>query len=197
MELHHRGFKKCTVIDYSQFLIDRGRKDAGGLGMRIEFLQGDARATGLPPERFDHVLILGNSLGYIPSPDGDRDILSEALRLLKHGGRLLIDIVNGATLRSRFNPVAWHEIGDDIVVCRNRTLDGALVRAREVVMSKKGGLIRDNFYSLRLYDPDSIRSLLSVVGFSGIDVIGDFSPFNKKEDYGFMNFRMIVTAGKS
>ena len=197
MELHRRGFKKCTVIDYSQFLIDRGKKDARSLGMTIEFLQGDARATGLPPERFDHVLILGNSLGYIPSPDGDRDILSEALRLLKSGGRLLIDIVNGATLRSRFNPVAWHEIGNDIVICRNRSLDGAVVRAREVVMSKKNGLIRDQFYSLRLYDPDSIKSLLSEVGFSGIDVIGDFSPFNKKGDYGFMNFRMIVIAGKS
>jgi D-alanine-D-alanine ligase len=197
MELHNRGFKKCTVIDYSQFLIDRGRKDASRLGMEIEFLQGDARKTGLPSERFDHVLILGNSLGYIPSPDGDRDILSEALRLLKSGGRLLIDIVNGATLRRRFHPVAWHEIGDDIVVCRNRSLDGDVVRAREVVMSKKGGLIRDKFYSLRLYEPDSIQSLLSEVGFSGINVIGDFSPFNEKGDYGFMNFRMIVTARKS
>jgi hypothetical protein len=119
------------------------------------------------------------------------------LRLLKSGGWLLVDIVNGATLRSRFTPVAWHEIGDDIVVCRNRTLDGDVVRAREVVMSKKGGLIRDQFYCLRLYEPDSIQSLLSVVGFSGTDVIGDFSPFNKKGDYGFMNFRMIVTARKS
>jgi len=197
MELHSRGFKKCTVLDYSQFLIDRGRKDAGKLGMEIEFLQGDARKTGLPSESFDHVLILGNSLGYIPSPDGDRDILSEALRLLKSGGRLLIDIVNGATLRRRFHPVAWHEIGDDIVVCRNRSLDGDVVRAREVVISKKGGLIRDKFYSLRLYEPDSIQSLLSEVGFSGINVIGDFSPFNKKGDYGFMNFRMIVIARKS
>ena len=42
MELHSRGFKKCTVIDYSKFLIDRGRKDAGRLKMEIEFLQGDA-----------------------------------------------------------------------------------------------------------------------------------------------------------
>jgi len=72
-----------------------------------------------------------------------------------------------------------------------------MVYAREMVMSKKGGLIRDKFYSLRLYEPDSIQSLLSEVGFSGIDVIGDFSPFNKKGDFGFMNFRMIVTARKS
>lgn len=196
IELHRRGFKKCTVVDYSPFLIDQGKKDAGALGMEIAFLRGDARATGLPPERFDHVLILGNSLGYIPTPDGDRDILAEARRLLRQGGRLLIDMVNGATLRSRFTPAAWHEIGEDIVVCRNRSLDGGLVHAREVVMSKKGGLVRDQRYCLKLYDPDAIRRLLAEVGFSGVDVIGDFSPFDKKGDYGFMNARMIVTAVK-
>ncbi|MBU2056087.1 MAG: class I SAM-dependent methyltransferase [Proteobacteria bacterium] len=196
MELHSRGFKKCTVLDYSQFLIDRGRREAGRLGMEITFLQGDARATGLPPESFDHVLILGNSLGYIASPEGDRAILSEAMRLVKRGGRLLIDIVNGATLRSRFNPLAWHEIGDDIVVCRNRSLDGDMVYAREMVISKKSGLIRDNCYSLRIYEPDSMRRLLAQIGFSGVTVLGDFSPFHKIGDYGFMNSRMIVTAQK-
>lgn len=196
MELVLRGLRKCTVFDYSQFLIDRGRTEAERLGREITFLQGDARKTGLPPERFDRVLVLGNSLGYIPSPDGDRDILAEAMRLLKKGGRLFIDIVNGATLRSRFHPVAWHEIGEDIVVCRNRSLDGDIVLTRELVVSKKSGLLKDSCYSLRIYDPDSMRILLSDLGFSGIRVIGDFSPFQKKGDFGFMNFRMIVTAEK-
>ena len=196
LELHSRGFRKCTVLDWSQFLIDRGRNDAIRLGMNIRFLRGDARATGLPSEGFDHVLILGNSLGYIAAPEGDRAILTEALRLTKRGGRLLIDIVNGATLRSRFNPLAWHEIGEDIVVCRQRSLDGDVVYAREMVINKKGGLVRDNRYSLRLYEPDSMRRLLSEIGFSGVTVLGDFSPFRKKGDYGFMNSRMIVTAQK-
>jgi len=196
LELHSRGFRRCTVLDYSQFLIDRGRRDADRLGREIRFLRGDARETGLPAESFDHVLILGNSLGYTASPEGDRAILSEALRLLKCGGRLLIDIVNGATLKSRFNPLAWHEIGEDIVVCRDRRLDGDVVYAREMVISKKSGLVRDNRYSLRFYEPDSMRRLLMQIGFAGVAVCGDFSPFQKKGDYGFMNSRMIVTARK-
>jgi D-alanine-D-alanine ligase len=196
MELFHRGFRKCTVFDYSQFLIDRGRVEAEREGREITFLQGDARKTGLPPERFDRVLVLGNSLGYHSSPEGDRDLLAEAMRLLRSGGRLLLDTVNGETLRGRFHPVAWHEIGDDLVVCRNRTLDGDVVLTREVVVSKKSGLIKDSRYSLRLYEPDSMRDLLSGVGFSGIDVTRDFSPFREKGDLGFMNFRMIVTATK-
>jgi len=196
MELGRRGYNHCTVFDFSRFLIDRGRKEADRLGREITFLEGDARKTGLPPERFDRVLVLGSSLGYIPSPDGDRDILAEAMRLLKRGGRLLLDIVNGATLRSRFHPFAWHEVGEDVVVCRNRSLEGDIVTTREMVLSKKSGLMKDSRYSLRIYEPDSMRLLLSGLGFDGIDVIDDFSPFQKKGDFGFMNFRMIVTAAK-
>jgi len=195
-ELALRGFGKCTVFDFSQFLIDRGREEAKKAGMAITFLQGDARRTGLPPERFDHVLVLGNSLGYIAAPEGDRDILSEAMRLMKRGGRLLLDIVNGGVLRNGFQPVAWHEVGEEIVVCRRRSLEGDIVYTRELVVSKTGGLVKDSTYSLRIYDPDSMRLLLSELGFSNVNVIGDFSPFRKTGDFGFMNFRMIVTAEK-
>jgi len=195
-ELALRGFRNCTVFDYSHFLLSRGRADADRLGLGIRFLQGDARATGLPSERFDRVLVLGNSLGYLPSPGGDREILSEAHRLMKPGGLLLLDVVNGDILRSRFTPAAWHEVGDDIVVCRERELAGDIVRTREMVVSKKSGLVKDSRYSLRIYGPDSMRHLLSGIGFSGIEVIGDFSPFRDKGDFGFMNFRMIVTARK-
>ena len=195
-ELALRGFGKCTVFDFSQFLIDRGREEAKEAGMAIRFLQGDARKTGLPPERFDHVLVLGNSLGYIASPDGDRDILSEAMRLMKCGGWLLLDIVNGEVLKDGFRPLAWHEIGEDIVVCRQRSLEGDIVCTRELVVSKTSGLVKDSTYSLRIYDPDSMRLLLSKLGFSNINVIRDFSPFRKTGDFGFMNFRMIVIAQK-
>jgi hypothetical protein len=41
-----------------------------------------------------------------------------------------------------------------------------------------------------------MRLLLSGLGYDGIDVIDDFSPFQEKGDFGFMNFRMIVTAAK-
>ncbi len=196
IELARRGFGKCTVLDYSRFLLEKGKTDADRLGMGIRFVRGDARKTGLPSDHYDRVLVLGNSLGYLPPPEGDREILKEAMRLMNCGGKLLLDIVNGAVLRSRFTPIAWHEIGEDLVVCRARTMEGDVVRTRELVLSKTGGLIRDRSYSLTIHDPDSIALLLSDLGFSDVKVTGDFSPFERKGDLGFMNFRMIVTAGK-
>lgn len=71
-----------------------------------------------PSEDFDHVLVLDNSLGYITEPDADLYILKESLRLLKPGGWLLLDVTDGAAACATLAPLAWHEIGDETVVCR-------------------------------------------------------------------------------
>ncbi len=67
---------------------------------------------------------MGNSLGYIQEQDADAAILSGAFRLLRLGGWLLVDVTNGLAIKNSFRPNAWHEIGDDTVVCRLRELRG-------------------------------------------------------------------------
>lgn len=42
-------------------------------------------------------------------------------------------------IRARFTPNAWYEIGEDIIVCRQRELTGDSIRTREIVVSKKNG----------------------------------------------------------
>jgi hypothetical protein len=95
-----------------------------------------------------------------------------------------------------FNPSAWHESGLDIVVCRQREIHGDTMCAREVVLSKTGGLIRDCTYAIRLYEPASLTSLLEQAGFKVAKILTDFSPHPIKGDYGFMNRRMIAIGNK-
>ena len=80
LELCARGFTCCTLLDYSQVLIDCAKALAAECNLSIEAVQCDARSTGFPDESFNHVLIMGNSLGYIKSP-ADSQIISEAFRL--------------------------------------------------------------------------------------------------------------------
>ena len=190
-EFCSRGFRGCTLLDYSQSLVDKARSTADANDYPVEVLQADARRTGLPSESFDSVLILGNSLGYIDEPDADHRILREAGRVLRPGGRLLVDVSDGTAVADRFIPVSWHEIGSDTVVCRQRELRQGAVAAREMVLSKTDGLIRDCTYAIRLYDADSLRQTLSRAGFEQIDILSDFSFLDTDADYGFMNHRML------
>ena len=196
LELCARGINHCTLLDYSQHLVDHARTSAAGLDYSMDFVQADARSTGLPNESFDHVFIMGNSLGYIQEPGADTQILTEANRLLRLGGWLLLDVTDGAAVKESFNPIAWHEIGPDIVVCRERNLEENTLYTREMVVSKERGLIRDCTYCIRLYESHTLGALLEEVGFTEVDVHTDFSPHQHTGDYGFMNRRMLGVGQK-
>jgi D-alanine-D-alanine ligase len=196
IELSRRGFHGCTVLDYSQRLLDIGAGNAAVGNCPVRFLQGDARHTGLAAETFDHILILGNSLGYIPDPDADLEILRECRRLAKPRGWLLLDVTNGAAVNTSMAPQAWHEIGEDVVVCRQREVKKASIRARELVLSKTDGMIRDRTYSIRLYRADDLADLVRRAGFEGIQVHTDASALDPDLDVGCMNHRIVVAARK-
>jgi D-alanine-D-alanine ligase len=196
LELCERGFTSCTLLDYSECLIDDARKQADKYNYSMDAVRADARDTGFPDESFDHVFIMGNSLGYIQEPAGDRQIVEEAFRVLYPGGWFLLDVTDGDTVRRSFNPGAWHEIGDDTVVCRQRELKADRICAREMVLSKKKGLVRDQNYAIRLYGRKTLSLLLEDAGFKNVSVRTGFSPHQSKGDYGFMNNRMLATGQK-
>lgn len=195
-ELCRRGFGDITVIDYSEYLVELGSKKARSEGLDVGFVRADARNTGLPPNRFDAVIVMANSFGYFQDSDDDKRFVKEAHRLLACGGTLLLDLVDTEALKRDFKPLAWHEVGKDIVVCRARELRQDRVISRELVMSKVSGLIRDATYSVALYTPDSIADLLDSTGFSEITLLRDFSSHNESGDFGFLNNRLVVTARK-
>ena len=196
-ELYKRGFTNCTLLDYSKKLIDVAQTKAGENGYSVNFIQSDARSTDLPGGFFDHVIIMGNSLGYIQSPDADTKIIKEAYRILRPGGWLLVDVTDGSVVKSSFKPDSWHEIGEETVICRHRELRGNMINARELVMDKQKGLIRDQTYAIRLYDSECLDLLLQQIGFSKVKIYTNFSPHSSEGDYGFMNNRMLGVGQKA
>lgn len=196
LELAGRGFGACTVFDYSEVLLEKGRATAAGQGYQLEFVQGDATATGLPGASYEHVLILGNSLGYLPRSSDDLQILREASRVLRPGGWLLLDVTDGSVVRERFTPNAWHEIAEDIVVCRQRRLEETTIKCREVVLCKEQGLLRDQSYAIRTYTAEHLEQLVKEAGFAGVEIQKGFASSDLQGDYGFMNHRLLVRGRK-
>ena len=195
-ELYRRGFRACTLFDYSQTLIDIARAKASDDNVSVDFICGDAREINMPGDTYDHVIIMGNSLGYIQEKGADAKILAEAYRVLHTGGSILVDVADGRVIKSLFKPNAWHEIGEETIVCRQREIQGEVICAREIVLSKAQGLIRDKTYAIRFYEASSLSALMEQAGFKQVNVHTDFSPHQKEGDYGFMNNRMIATAQK-
>jgi len=196
LELFRRGFRDVTVVDYSGFLLDLGRENAATERASINFVNADARDTGLPDHSFRAVMVMANSFGYFLDPADDEKLLWEAYRLLAPGGILLLDLVDREFIVNEFKPLSWHEADGEIVVCRERELEGDLVISREMVLSKKDGLLRDKKYCVRLYGREEIGRLLDFSGFSRVRIRNGYNSHDRDGDYGFLTNRMIVTAQK-
>jgi len=195
-ELARRGYKDLTVLDYSPFLIRKGRQLAKKDNLDVKFRKADARSTGLKNNSYTATVIMANSFGYFENEKDNIRVLLEARRLLQNQGKLLLDLTDKDYVESNLKSQSWHEANKDIVVLRSRELKRDMIRAREVVISKKRGLLRDGTYCARLYSDKKIKTLLSSLGYKDILVHSGLSLHSQKKDYGFLTSRMIVTASK-
>jgi SAM-dependent methyltransferase len=130
------------------------------------------------------VLMLLNSFGYF-GPGGDEAMLAEAARVLRPGGRLVLDVANRRALLGivRRSPRVHYCSGDYETI-----EDFAWDARREMLLNETawqgpGGYQRAS-YALRLYTPTQLMRLLGRAGLSVTRQFGDFSgdPFTADSD---------------
>jgi D-alanine-D-alanine ligase len=196
IELGQRGNFKLFGLDRSRYLIQRGKSVAKKKGVLVNFKEGDARKLPYATDSLDYVTILGNSFGYFESTDDDVKILKEIFRILKPGGKLLMDIADGSYLKESFVARSWEWIDKKHFVCRERSLasDNERLISREVVTHTDKGVIVDQFYAERLYTQDQLASLIDKVGFKDTQFHGNIgSDSLRNQDLGMMEKRFILT----
>jgi D-alanine-D-alanine ligase len=197
IELNRRGYKRVTVVDYSEVLLRTGAKNAAIEGFPVHFCRADACAVGLANNVFDVVLVMGNSFGYFAEDSHNQRILLEVCRMLKPGGRVLLDLVDSDYVRQQLKPTSWHEANEDVVVCRQRKLRDDGIVVREMVLSKSRGLIREVTYFARLFRWEELEELLAKSGFGQIKCVGTLVSQPRVDDYGLLTTRMVAIANKS
>lgn len=196
LELGKRGYRNLTVLDYSKYLINLGKRLAKRKNLKINFYQADSRLTGLPDNNYSVIIVMANSFGYFSKERENFKVLKEINRLLKNKGKLLLDLTNPVYAKNNLKPISWHRIGDDIEVFRRREIKKNLIKTQEIVVSKKRGLLKDRCYYECIYSKVSISQLLKKAGFKSIKVRNNLFLHKKSQDYGFLTSRMIVTARK-
>ncbi|GAB4556824.1 MAG: methyltransferase domain-containing protein [Haliangiales bacterium] len=196
-ELARRGFRNVIGIDRSRYLVRLARKRAQKAGLSIRFHEGDARRVASRQRELDVVLMLGNSFGYFDKAEDDLEVLRGVARALRPGGRVFLDITDGAWMREHFEPRSWEWIDETQFVCRERSLsaDRSRLISREVVVHSDKGVIVDQFYAERLYDAAEISALLERAGF--LDLVtyeGLETESQRAQDLGMMAHRIRLSA---
>jgi SAM-dependent methyltransferase len=101
---------RVVAIDRCAVMVGEAARLARTRGLKLSFAVMDARALGFAEATFDAVLLLGSTLSYIPGRDARIRVLSQACRVLKPGGKLLVETQSRAsspTFRAFFATMAW------------------------------------------------------------------------------------------
>jgi SAM-dependent methyltransferase len=159
--LDARGMR-VVGVDASEMFLEL----AGQSTMGVEYRLGDLRA--LPVDGpFDAAISWFTSFGYFDDND-NRRVLAEYRRMLRPGGRLLIEMHNRDEFIRRFTPApfcqtAW--VGDDVMADTSEfdSVEGRIETDRVVV---RDGQVRRSHHSVRLPTITELRGWLADVGFT-------------------------------
>jgi SAM-dependent methyltransferase len=182
-----------TGLDLSQKYLDLAQAGARDAGVELETVRADMRE--IPFEgRFDAVVNMFSSFGYLESEAEDAKVLSAVERALKPGGRLLIDLLNREWVIANYEEKDWHEGADGTLYLERRhfDLESSRNHVTFTVITPDGDQREIGGHHIRLYTLREIRGLLSSAGLNFERAYGGF----EGEDYSIGSRRMIIIACK-
>ncbi len=177
---------QVTGLDLSAELLERAAADAWPTGAslrdsrtrdpEIHYVRGDFRALPFGDGMFSHVASLFTAFGYFDDA-GDLAQLRGVARVLRHGGRFLLDFLNAARVRSTLVPRSERELGGYRIVEERAIRSGRVEKhvAMEPLAAEGGSERLTWCESVRLYDRAELDAMLRGLGLTPIRVFGDLS----------------------
>ena len=169
---------RVTGVDRSRTLLDEARRRAGGARWP-KLVQGDYRKLPFGDASFDAALCLFSSLGYL-GDEGDTEVLAEIGRVLRPGGRLVIEILHRDLLVQGFREQDWSLVGEGRLLLEQRTFEpaGGVAQVTQTLIETSGER-ESRTYSVRVYSATELVAMLARAGFADVRCLGglDGTPF--------------------
>jgi len=188
--LAKKGYR-VTGVDLSPYLLRRAKTHATSAGVKIEWVHADMRRF-VRPNAFDLTLSMFTSFGYFSQEQDNLQVLRNVWKSLKPGGCFLLDVMGKEIMARRWEGLVFHESGDGgLLIERRRVVNHWKHIENEWIHVK--GLGSTSFsFRLRLYSAQELEDALREVGFSSIQIFGDFDG----TEYGIAASRLISLCRK-
>jgi ubiquinone/menaquinone biosynthesis C-methylase UbiE len=173
-----RAGYRVTGVDRSAALLEEARRRAAGERWP-KLVRADYRQLPFRDATFDGAINLFSSLGYLGDEE-DTKALAEIGRVLRAGGRLVIETMHRDLLVRIFLEQSWKLVGEGRLLLEQRTFDAAsgVVQTTQTLIDGAGG--RDSrSYSIRVYSATELLAMLARAGFGEARCYGDLegAPF--------------------
>jgi ubiquinone/menaquinone biosynthesis C-methylase UbiE len=167
---------RVTGVDRSQTLLD----EAVRRSRAPSFVRADYRDLPFADASFEAALNLFSSLGYLGDEEDTR-ALTEIRRVLRPGGRLVVETNHRDLLVTRWTDKDWYLLGEGRLLLEQRTFDPAASIAQSTqTLIESNGERESRTWSLRVYTATELVGMLSRAGFESARCYGDLEggPFS-------------------
>ncbi|OLS22639.1 MAG: Ubiquinone biosynthesis O-methyltransferase [Candidatus Heimdallarchaeota archaeon LC_3] len=189
IELAKKGFI-VTGVDRTKKYLESAKNITKKQNLDIDFILEDMRKYR-KINYFDSVFNLYTSFSYFEDPEEDVLVLKNALKSLKKGGKLVIDLMGKEILARIFQEKDWQEIDGVYALEERKVSKGwSWMENRWIIINK--GEIKEFEVNHRLYSGKEMENLMREVGFSKVSIFGDF----KGSSYDQNANRLVVIAIK-
>lgn len=139
--------------------------------------QADMRSLPFADGSFAVVVNFFTSFGYFAQPEEDEIVLNEIRRVLRPGGRFMLDFLNAERVRNHLVSKDTRYVDGRLVTQKRRLEDDGKVVVKEIRMSE--GELDERpitFYErVRLYSPEELSTMLRMACLEPTKTFGDYS----------------------
>lgn len=172
---HLAAFRRRGVdpvgLDLSRSLLERARE---AVGPGIPLVRADMRRIPFRSGAFGAVASFFTSFGYFRTRKEDLRTLHEMRRVLRSGGRYLIDFLNAEQVRRGLVPEEEDTLHGRTVRQTREIRDGQVLKRIEIEPETPGGETAVFHERVRLYEPKELARLLRDAGLRPDSRYGDY-----------------------
>lgn len=180
---------KMTGVDITPGFVELARKDAIQNGVEVDYQIGDMRSIAYNNE-FDCIMLLFTAFGYF-NDEENLEVLVKVKNGLCPGGLFLFDVPNRDNFLKRMQP--YHIVEKDgNMMIDQIAFDSLRGRSYNRRVVFRDGIRKDKPFSIRLYNPNEIQSLITQ---AGLDLMQMYGGWERKELTSESN-RMVIIARK-
>jgi ubiquinone/menaquinone biosynthesis C-methylase UbiE len=172
-----RAGYRVTGVDRSKVLLAEAERRSGGA---LTLVTADYRELPFADGSFDAAVNLYTSLGYLGDEE-DTKVLAGIRRVLREGGRLVIETMHRDRLVGMVSDRHWRLMGEGRLLLEQSTFDPATGVAQTTQTLIEGDGTRESrTFSVRVYTATELLAMIERAGFSDAKAYGslDGEPFS-------------------
>ncbi|NGZ77003.1 class I SAM-dependent methyltransferase [Saccharibacillus alkalitolerans] len=186
LSLAEKGYE-VTGMDLSDVLLDEAKKEEGA--ERVRWVQGDMRELPFADGEFDAVVNLFTSFGYFEEDAEHVRVLNEIRRVLRPGGRFIIDFMNPPHVKRHLKPYTERE-EEGLKIEERRSIEEGFVKKHITIIpeNEDGGERREYDERVKLYTLERFTDMLAEAGLELDEVRGSYDEKRYESDSPRMIF---------